>query len=265
MTTKAWSQASIQADMGGGSKKDEKFKFIPLLSIDHNEGFRKDVDATTDFSLNLTGAINKKHTIQILQVATKYYLIDPEQNEVEFSDTFLFHHWRAYRGKYFSATLRNSYTLPVSTSSERNGTMGRWEQRIAFSKAFFGGKLFVAYRPFYRIFFNKYKVGEAGQPLNQYSYGHNILGVVSLPKNFSIVALAGQTINHTEESQYETNPIQSNETYFVTGYLNYQALKSLSIRAGYLQANSAIINGRNEVYFFDEENSRWNIGVDYSF
>lgn len=265
VTTKVWSQASIQADMGGGKKKDETFKFHPLLSVDHNEGFRDDIDATTDFSLNLTGPINSKHTIQILQVATKYYLINPDDNEVEFSDTFLFHHWRAYRGKYFSATLRNSYTLPVSTSAKRNGTMGRWEQRIAFTQAYFGGKLFLAYRPFYRYFFNNYKQGENGILLNRFSVGHNLLGVYSINDKWSVVALAGQTMNRLEESRFETQPELWNETYFFTGFLNYQVLKNLGVRVGYLQANSAVINGRNEVYFYDEENSRWNLGLDWAF
>jgi hypothetical protein len=266
VTTDAWSQASINADMGNGGKDDDKFKFAPLLSVDHNSPFRKDLDPTTDFSLNLTGRVNKKHTIQILQVATKFYRINPNENEVEFSDTFLFHHWRLYNSKKWGGlTLRNSYTLPISTSANRNDTRGRWEQRLMFSKAFFGGKLFLAYRPFYRYFFNNYKQGENGRLINEMSYGHNILGVYTINSKFSLVSLIGQTMNVLQRSQFETQPEQTNETYFVTGFVNYNAMKNLGIRMGYLQANSAIINGRNEVYFFDEENSTWNLGVDYSF
>lgn len=266
VTNKAWSQASINADMGKGGKKDDKFRFAPLLSVDHNMRFRKDQDPTTDVSMNFTGRINGKHTIQILQVATKFYMINPDENEVEFSDTFLFHHWRLYNSKKWGGlTLRNSYTLPISTSAERNDTRGRWEQRLMFSKAFLGGKLFLAYRPFYRYFFNNYKQGENGRLLNEYSYGHNILGVYTFNSKFLFVGLAGQTMNVLQRSQFETMPEQTNETYFFTGFINYNARKNLGIRMGYLQANSAIINGRNEVYFYDEENSSWNLGVDYSF
>ena len=266
VSSKAWSQASINADMGQGGAKDKKFRFNPLLSIDHNLRFREDQNPTTDISMNFTGRVNQKHTIQILQVATKFYMINPGDNEVEFSDTFLFHHWRLYNSKSWGGlTLRNSYTLPISTSAKRNDTRGRWEQRLMFSKAFFKGKLFLAYRPFYRFFFNNYKQGENGLLLNEYSYGHNLLAVLTFNNKFSFVGLAGQTMNVLQRSKFETMPEQTNETYFFTGFINYNARKNLGIRLGYLQANSAIINGRNEVYFYDEENSSWNLGMDYTF
>lgn len=266
VTTNAWSQASLQADMGtGAAKKDDKFKLFPTLSVDHNMGFRKDVDSTTDFTLFVSGTINREHNIQLFQIATKYYLVNPGESELLFSDTFLFHNWRLYSNNGFGIVLRNSYTLPISEAAQLNDTRGRLEQRLSFQKPFFEGKLFLGYRPFYRYFFNLKKQGANGSTLNRYSLGHSILAVGSLTPKLSLIGIFGHTVNFREESKFETQEVQTGESYFFNMFASYQVLKGMTARLGYLQANNAIINGRNEVYFFDEENSTWNIGLDYSF
>lgn len=244
------------------SGKEVVSKIETSLSLDHYMGFYEDVDPQSKASLTVSKQLNKKTRLEILQSFTKYYVINPGDNEFQLADTSVYVHRSL--SKLFK--FRLGMTLPVSETSQDNGKVSTLSARLSVGESFLKKKLFLSYRPYANYSVNKYKADIYGNPMTKSSIGNILIASYSPLKKLSLVAVAAAGVSFKERSQYQASDETSDSGFYSFDlFASAQINKNLGVRLGYSQGDAQLREGVREIYFYDEYNSLYYFGTDITF
>lgn len=255
----SWAQ-SITSETEGGEKK----KWRAIVDVQHVPALREDQEAYTDVVAIGDYFLNKKHRVRVLQSGSKLYQKFDSEYEFQTADTQLYHYY-AFEDKPLGLGYiwRNQFSLPVSDISGRDDLVTRLTSMMFINKVLNGGSLFLSLRPFGRYNWYKYRTSAGGRRLPLYTFGATALASYSVNDKVAITGVAYYSIEGTNSSQFDPDFVQKeNGIYSFTVSSSYQLTKEISAYASYSSGAANYINqGRYEVYLYDQDNSRYGLGL----
>ncbi len=240
-----------------------------LLDVSHNPAGRADQFTTTDYTLFFDYQLNAQHSFRVLQAPTQIYELGLNQGENQYlaSDTILSHFWNTgWKTGIFKYRLVSSLALPTSIEAQDNDKLATFTETVQIN-ALVGGKFVFSLRPFVRYNWYEFKTTQSGFLLPAFVYGLNLVTSYSLTDALSLNASLGYSMVNELASQYDDSTnfgvFEENAEgrYFVSLTANYSVTDKFGVYAGYSQGDTYIRDGRFEVYAYDPQISRYNIGA----
>ncbi len=192
---------------------------------------------------------------------TKLYYIDPNENEIQASDTVLnlSHSLFAAGSEPWGTSLSVALdaTLPVSKFS-REQKIVTSAMKLRASKSFFQERLSLSLRPFYRQHFNAFKTldrDDNGRFLVLYKAGIEAGINVEATRDISLSFSPTWTQRGYEQPAYGAQAAEHDYTF--TSAVAYAMNTATSFALGYSESNRAEQLGNVNVFLFDEETSQY--------
>jgi hypothetical protein len=255
----SWAQ-SINAEVDGAGKKNWR----AIVDISHVPILRDDQEAYTDVVAIGDYFLSKKHRVRVLQSGSKLYEKYDSEYEFQMSDTQLYHYY-AFEDKPLGLGYiwRNQFSLPISDISRRDELVSRFTSTMFINKVLAGGSLFLSLRPFARYNWYQYRTSPGGRRLPLYTFGSTALASYSLTNKIALTGVAYYSIEGTNSSQFDSEFVQKEQgIYSFTGSVSYQLLKKIGVYGSYSSGAANYINqGRYEVYLYDQDSSRYSLGM----
>lgn len=240
-----------------------------LLDMSHNPAARTDQFTSTDFTFFFDYQANAQHLFRVLQAPTKIYETGMMQGENEYmaSETILSHFWNTgWQTGPFKYRLVSSIGLPTSIEAQDNDKMATFTETVQIN-AMFAGKFVFSLRPYVRYNWYEFKTTESGFLLPTFIYGVNLVTSYSVTDALSLNGSFGYSMVNELASQYDktTNfgvfEENAEGRYFLSLTANYSVTDKFGVYAGFSQGDTYIRDGRFEVYAYDPQISRYNIGA----
>lgn len=235
-------------------------------SLTHIPKARKDQEDTTDILLRADYSINKKHQVRLQQFFTKFYGKYRSEYEFKPTDTTLAHFFRPdWKPLGINLQWRNQFSLPVSNESNRDNLITRLQTQVVATKGFFGNRLMTFAVPYARYHVYEYKTSVSGTPLPMFTLGASVACLYFITPKLSFYAGLNYNFENTTESQFEPDPQYRFDEgiYRFDLDLSYQALNSLTTSVSYFQGANYLTDGRYELVFYDNQESRLSVGLTY--
>lgn len=240
-----------------------------LFDVNHNLAHREDQFATTDITLFFDYQLDKNNSFRILQAPTYNHEIGLNQGENEWmpSETVLFHFWNTGLSTGpFRYRLVSSVGLPTSIEAQDNDKIVTLTETVQINALFYG-KFVFSLRPFLRYNWYEFKTTKQGRLLPTLIYGMNLVTSYSINDKLSLNASAGYSEIQESASQFDQDKnlgiFEENAEgrYFLSLSANYSFTDKLGGYVGFSQGDNYIRDGRYEVYAYDAQFSRYNVGM----
>ncbi|MEM7645621.1 MAG: hypothetical protein AAF203_01815 [Pseudomonadota bacterium] len=237
------------------------FRFIGSLT--HVPKLRNDQEDTSEIFLATDYTLNKKHRFRLQQFFTKFYSKFESEHEFKPTDTQIAHFYTP-DFKPFGARLmwRTGVALPISNESARDDLITRFTGSLIASKMFFKNKLMVFAVPYARYHWYEFKTSVSGRPLPWYTAGMSTSLIYFLSPKLSVSGTGNYNYEWVRNSQFDQDQDQiANGIYRFDLSVAYQFTPEFSASLGYFQGANYMQDGRYEVVFFDDQESRYSLGV----
>ncbi|MCB0378793.1 MAG: hypothetical protein KDD33_09895 [Bdellovibrionales bacterium] len=234
-------------------------------ALTHVPKTRNDNEDTTDILARADYTFNNKHRVRLQQVWTKFYGKYSSEYEFKAYDTQIGHYY-TMGSKPWGVNLlwKNHANVPISNESNRDDLITRFQSTLIGTKAFLKGKLIAFGTPYARYSWYEFKNSKSGRPLPLFDLGASLAGLYFITPQLSFYAGLTYEYQTVSNSQYDTSPSQPNRGIYQWDLsLTYQFTNALSSSLGYFQGASYIQDGRYEFAFYDNEVSRYSLGLTY--
>ncbi|MFC2074795.1 hypothetical protein ACFLRA_00805 [Bdellovibrionota bacterium] len=277
--------------------KPEPIQFSGYLSTAHNMGFAgEDIDNSTDFELVGKVKLSDKHSLKVVQQATKLYEVPEGDKDFAFVDTSLYHYMKLSDG----LSLRSGITIPVSEASQEEDIITKPNVMLTATKSFMDNKLLLMFSPFFKYHWNKYNTTTGGSPLPFATLGKQLVGTYQLLPKLgytgvfvgssslynnkekpipSVGLLMDNTLAYSFTDQFSANVGYAHSTSVKLKETDDPAMASYQFKAGVAYAlsdtfstNFGISHGesyergeKHKIIIFDPDKASVSFGLDISF
>lgn len=251
--------------LGVGGADKNFFRFTGSAS--YTPQIRNDQVGSGDFLLRGEYFFAKNQRIRLDQYYTHYEQKLNSAYEFKPSDTTIGHFinlpWKLWDG---SLQWRTNVTLPISNESARDGIITRVTGSLMYSKMFLDNKFTFLLVPYARYHVTQYKTSPSGNGLPWYTLGASVWGIYNITPAWSLSGIYNYNFEAVQKSQFATTgeiqpDLFPNGSYSFDVGISWQFSDNFSANLGYSQGASYMQQGRYELVFYDNRNSRYNFGL----
>jgi opacity protein-like surface antigen len=226
-------------------------------------------DPFIDGSVSATYRVHDE-SYTVSQGATKFFLINRDDEEVSVSDTSLSYS----KQNWFSAweqkvSLSVGFTLPISEYSRTNGILSQSRVSIPIGLTVLEAPFSLSLSPGASYNFNFYKTTKSGRddggiPLAHYRLGLSVSLGYSVNDQLSLGLSSGVSNTFYEKSSFSDAGRLPSQGYSLSFGANYQLMEQLSGDIGYSYGSTINRSFQEDFYLYDEQSSTVSLGLSYS-